>query len=163
MQVQFSYDKKQVIQALRYHFLSRREIRLMIILVNVFALSAVFLFYSRKILPPAFVAGSLLWFVLMLSFWFVLPYSVYKRAHTFRDHFVMNFTNDSFSVGNERGQRSWPWTALSSFLETPYFFHLYFDSRSFFLVPKNSFADQDAVFELRQLLKAKIGASKKQR
>jgi hypothetical protein len=38
MKVSFTYDKKQVLQALRYHFLSRKEIRLMIILVNVFAL-----------------------------------------------------------------------------------------------------------------------------
>lgn len=156
MQVQFSYDKKQVIQALRYHFLSRREIRLMIVAVNVFALSSVFLFYSKKILPPAFVVGSLLWFVLMLSFWFVLPYSVYKRAHTFSDHFVMTFTNESFSLGNERGGKTWPWTALSSYLETPHFFHLYFDSRSFFLVPKESFENDERRSEMRRLLREKI-------
>jgi hypothetical protein len=69
----------------------------------------------------------------------------------------MKFEQDSFSVGNERGSRSWPWKALSNFLETPHFFHLYFDNRSFFLVPKNAFADSDAIFNLRQLLKEKVG------
>lgn len=156
MQVRFSYDKKQVIQALRYHFLSRREIRLMIILVNVFALASVALFYTKKILPAAFVVGSLLWFVLMISFWFILPFTVYKRASTFRDHFIMNFDSTGFSLGNERGGKTWPWSALSSFLETPHFFHLYFDSRSFFLVPKDSFADGDEVFSMRQLLKENV-------
>jgi hypothetical protein len=156
MTIQFSYDKKQVIQALRYHFLSKREIRLMIILVNVFALSSVALFYFRKILPLAFLVGSLLWFALMISFWFILPGLVYRRAATFRDHFSMSFDAETFSVGNERGSRSWSYSELSNFVETPYFFHLYFDNRSFFLVPKDAFTDRDEVFALRQILKEKI-------
>jgi hypothetical protein len=156
MKVEFSYDKGQVLQALRYHFLSKKEIRLMIILVNVFALASAALFYFKKILPLAFLVGSFLWFFLMISFWFLLPGMVYRRATTFKDHFTMNFENDSFSVGNERGSRSWPWKAVKSFLETPNFFHLYFDSRSFFLVPKNSFTSADEVHEMRRLLKDKV-------
>src|SRR6476619_2081887 len=88
MTVSFSYDKKQVLQALRYHFLSKMEIRVMIILVNVFALLSAILFYFRKILPFAFLVGSFLWFSLMIVFWFVLPGMVYRRAATFRDHFT---------------------------------------------------------------------------
>lgn len=145
-----------MVQALRYHFLSKREIRLMIILVNVFALLSAVLFYTKKILPVAFMVGSLLWLSLMIGFWFILPGTVYRRAATFRDHFTMNFEENSFSVGNERGSRSWPWTALSTFLETPYFFHLYFDNRSFFLVPKDAFSNTDEVYNLRQILKEKI-------
>lgn len=160
MTVQFSYDKKQVLQALRFHFLARPEIRIMIILVNVFALFSAALFYFKKVTPLAFLVGSALWFVLMISFWFVLPGSVYRQASTFRDHFVMNFKEDHFSVGNERGERTWPWKSLSKFMETPNFFHLYFDARSFFLVPKSSFANSDEVYELRQLLKKKVEGSK---
>jgi hypothetical protein len=156
MTVSFTYDKKQVLQALRYHFLSKMEIRVMIILVNVFALLSAVLFYFRKILPFAFLVGSFLWFSLMIVFWFVLPGMVYRRAATFRDHFTMNFEESDFTVGNERGSRSWPWNALSTFLETPHFFHLYFDNRSFFLVPKNGFENSDQIHEMRQLLKQKI-------
>lgn len=156
MTIEFSYNKRQVLQALRYHFLSKKEIRFMIILVNMFALASAVLFYFKKILPFAFLVGSLLWFVLMISFWFVLPVTVYRRAATFRDHFTMNFTEENFSVSNERGSRAWEWASLSNFTETPHFFHLYFDSRSFFLVPKNAFSDSDKVFELRQLLKEKV-------
>lgn len=129
----------------------------MIILVNVFAFVSAALFYFKKILPFAFLVGSTLWFVLMISFWFILPSSVYKRAATFRDHFTMVFNQDSFSVGNERGNRSYPWSSLSNFLETPYFFHLYFDSRSFFLVPKDAFANTDEIYQLRHLMKEKVG------
>lgn len=157
MSIEFSYNKSQVLQALRYHFLSKREIRVMIILVNVFALASAALFYFKKILPLAFLVGSFLWFALMISFWFILPGLVYRRAATFRDHFTMHFSQDSFSVGNERGSRSWSWKALGNFVETPHFFHLYFDNRSFFLVPKDAFATSDEVFELRRLMQEKIG------
>lgn len=156
MKIEFTYEKKQVIQALRYHFLSKKEIRLMIILVNVFALASAALFYFKKIVPLAFLMGSFLWFSLMISFWFVLPGMVYRRATTFRDRFIMSFENDSFSVGNDRGSRTWPWKDVKTFLETPHFFHLYFDSRSFFLVPKNSFSNTEEVYQMRQLLKEKV-------
>ena len=156
MTINFTYDKKKVIQALRYHFLAKKEIRLMIILVNVFALASAVLFYTKKILPFAFLVGSFLWFVLMIAFWFILPGMVYRRASTFRDHFTINFEEDSFTVGNERGSRSWQWRELSNFVETPHFFHLYFDSRSFFLVPKSAFADTDEVYQLRHLMMDKV-------
>jgi hypothetical protein len=156
MTIEFSYDKKSVMQALRYHFLSRPEIRVMIVLVNVFALCSLLLFYFKKILPVAFVVGSLLWFVLMISFWFVLPAIVYRRAATFRDHFQMDFEEEGFSLGNERGGRSWKWTELSKFMETPYYFYFYFSPTSFFLVPKAPFTGED-VAVLRDLLKERVG------
>ncbi|MEJ7914073.1 MAG: YcxB family protein, partial [Chitinophagaceae bacterium] len=84
------------------------------------------------------------------------PITVYRRAATFRDHFIMDFGGESFSVGNERGSRSWQWTALSKWIETPNFFHLYFDSRSFFLVPKYAFSGSDDLHEMRNLLRQKI-------
>jgi len=156
MTIEVSYKKNQVLQALRYHFLSKREIRVMIILVNVFALISALLFYFKKILPLALLTGSFLWFSMMISFWFVLPWLVYKRAATFRDHLIMKFEDDSFSVGTAKGSRSWPWKVLSNYLETPNFFHLYFDNRSFFLVPKNAFANTDEIYQLRHLMKEKI-------
>jgi hypothetical protein len=155
MTIQFDYNKKQVIQALRYHFLNRKEIRIMIILVNVFAIVSAALFYFKKVLPFAFLVSSFLWFVLMITFWFILPGMVYRKAATFKDHFTMNFEESGFSLGNERGSRSWEWKALTNYLETPNFFHLYFNSTSFFLVPKGAFSDDERT-EMRALLRTKV-------
>ncbi|MER3497391.1 MAG: hypothetical protein C4308_01510 [Chitinophagaceae bacterium] len=156
MTVNISYDKRKVIQALRYHFISRPEMRFMLVLVNVFAITCLLLFYFKKITPFAVLFGSFTWFFLMISFWFVMPGMVYRRAATFKDHFTMHFEENGFSLGNERANRSWPWGALSKFMESPNFFHLYFDSRSFFLVPKDCFSNSDEVFEMRKLLKEKV-------
>src|SRR5215204_5011993 len=100
MTIHFSYNKRQVLQALRYHFISRPEIRILIIVVNVFALLSAGLFYFKQITPLAFLVGSTLWFVLMITVWFLLPLTVYRKASTFRDHFTMSFENDSFTLGN---------------------------------------------------------------
>jgi hypothetical protein len=156
MTIHFGYEKRQVMQALRYHFISRPEIRTMIIVVNVFAIASLGLYAFNLIKPFAFMTGSLLWIVLMISFWFVLPMMVYRRAETFRHEFSMNFEDDGFTLEHERGSRTWQWNALSSFIESPNFFHLYFDPRSFFLVPKSGFRDGDEIFELRKLLKEKV-------
>ena len=128
----------------------------MIILVNVFALISAALFYYKIVTALAFLIGSALWFIMMISVWFLLPNFIYKRTATFKDHFQMSFNDENFSLGNERGSRSWPWKTLATFSESPHFFHLYFDSRSFFLVPKNGCKTSEDVLQLRKILKEKI-------
>src|SRR5258707_12230961 len=102
MTIHFSYDKRQVMQALRYHFISRPEMRIMLILVNVFALTCAVLYYFKKITPFAVLFGSFMWFFLMISFWFVMPEMVYRRAATFRDSFTMRLDEEGVSVGPRR-------------------------------------------------------------
>lgn len=128
----------------------------MIVLVNVFAIVSLTLYLLHKITPMAFMIGTLLWIVFMISFWFVMPSMVYRRAETFKHEFSMHFGAENFSLEHERGAKTWPWNALTTFLESPHFFHLYFDRRSFFLVPKSGFRDRDEIYEMRKLLKEKI-------
>ena len=128
----------------------------MLILVNVFAITSIILYALKKITPLAFLVGSFLWIVLMISFWFILPGLVYRRAVTFKHEFSMDFTENGFTLRHEKGSRNWEWTALKNYVESPHFFHLYFDSRSFFLVPKAGCKDSDEVHELRTLIKSKV-------
>lgn len=151
----FTYNKQKVLQALRYHFISRKEIKLMIILVNVFAILSAVLSYFKLVSPLAFLLSSGLWFILMISFWWVLPYMIYRRASTFKDTFKVSFEEHHFFLENERGSKSWPWTAFSQFIESPHFYHLYFDNRSFFLIPKSAF-EEEKYLEIRQFLREKI-------
>ena len=156
MVIHFSYNKPQVIQALRYYFISRPEIRIMIIVVNVFAIASFTLYFLHKISPVALIVGSTLWIVLMIGFWFIMPNTVFKMNATFLNEFSMSFDENDFTLSHERGSRTWQWETLSSFMETPYFFHLHFSGRSFFLVPKSGCKDKEEVAALRQLLKSKI-------
>lgn len=156
MTISFSYNKKQVIQALRYHFLTRPEIKILLILVNVFAIGSAVLFYFQVIQPLSFLMFSVMWFILLLVVWRILPQSIYKRSHTFQDQFSMDFRDEGVVLHTDRGAKAWPWSSFSKFIESPNFFHLYFDSRSFFLVPVDAFKDLESRRDARQLLKSRI-------
>ena len=151
-----TYKKPQVLQALRYHFISKREIKLMIRLINVFTSVAAVLFYYKKVTPLAFMISFFLWIVLMFAFWRWLPGAIYKRSPTFRDSFKATLEENHFFIENSKGSKSWAWREFSEMIETPHFFHLYFNPRSFFLLPKDGFEGDDQVHEARVFLKNRI-------
>lgn len=144
-------------RALRYHFISKKEIRILMILVNVFALFAAAMFFFKKVSPVAFLLSSFLWMSLMMAFWFILPMLVYNRAKTFKDSFVLTFMDAYMHLENPNGSKDWNYKSFQYFLETPDFFHLYIDDRSFFLIPKDAFSNSDEVHEIRKVLQDKIG------
>ncbi len=156
MTIHFGYEKSKVLQALRYHFISRPEIRIMLIMVNVFAIASIIFYALKKVTPIAFLVGSFMWMLLMVSFWFILPALVYRRAITFRHEFSMDFEADGFTLRHEKGSKSWSWKALSHYVESPHFFHLYFDNRSFILVPKSGCKDSDEIAELRNRIRENV-------
>ena len=156
MTIHFGYEKKQVLQALRYHFITRPEIKILLIVVNVFAILSAVLVFMHKIQPLSFLIFSLLWFLLLLTIWKILPSSIYKKSYTFLDHFTMNFDDREVILQTDRGNTAWQWDHFSTFLESPYFFHLYFNSRSFFLVPKDAFKEILELQAVRQLLRTMI-------
>jgi hypothetical protein len=157
MTISFSYNKRQVLQALRYHFISKKEIRILIIVINVFALLAALLFFWKKIAPLPFLLLSVMWFVLMLAIWFVLPFTIYSRTRTFRDRFTLTFLDGYMHLENQFGKKDWNYASFCYMLETPNFFHLYADERTFFLIPKDAFANSDQTHAVRLLLREKIG------
>jgi len=137
MEFSFSYDKKKVIHALRLHFISRKEIKWMVILVNVFAIISAILFYTRKIRPEPFVLGTFVWIVLMLSVWYILPHTIYKKSETFKGKFIIYYYEEGIKLDNGIGYVNWNWKRFSGYFESAAFFHLYFSDKAFFLIPKN--------------------------
>jgi signal transduction histidine kinase len=151
----FEYKKPKVIQALRYHFISRKEIKVMVILINVFAIFSASLFYLKKVSPAAFLLSSVLWFFLMVLFWFLLPTIIYKRSRSFKDRFRIIANDDSLTLEHERASKQFRWAEFSTWMESPHFFHIYFNSTSFFLIPKDAFVN-DEENEARKIFASKI-------
>jgi hypothetical protein len=92
---------------------------------------------------------------LMASFWYFLPNNIYNKAETFKDKFIISFNDVAVVLENERGEMIWHWNRFSKYFESPHFFHLYFDAKSFFIVPKDNMSEE-FIHELRGLLKLKI-------
>ena len=156
MTIAVQYNKGKVIQALRYHFLSKMEIKMLLILVNVFALLAAVLLSMKLIRPAPFLVSSFLWFLLMITFWFVLPWLVYKRSDTFKEKIAVTFYEKDMLLATEKGNTHWQYRKFQYYLETPHFFHLYINERSFFLIPKDACAEIGTEV-VRHLLDNKIG------
>jgi hypothetical protein len=156
MTVQFGYDKKQVLDGLRSHFFGRPEIRILVVLINVFALLSAALFWFKKIQALPFLIFSTLWFFLWVSIRRLLPLSIYKKSSTFQDTFTLTVEDRGLLLETKKGRQLWEWEDFSSFKETLYFFHVYFDTRSFFMIPKDSFKDITEMQAARQLFKDRI-------
>ncbi|MBM3431401.1 MAG: YcxB family protein [Bacteroidetes bacterium] len=155
MRIAFAYDKRQVMQALRYHFISRLEIRLLIIAVNVFAVGSVVLYALGKVTPFAFLLSSCLWLVLTIALWWFLPWVVYRQTKAFQFDFEMQFSKSGVELFREGRGNAWQWQSLHSWRETPFFFHLYFTAQSFWLVPKEALEDAQRL-QLRNWLREKV-------
>jgi uncharacterized membrane protein len=151
----FEYNKAKVIQALRYHFISRKEIKIMMILVNVFALLSATLFFIKKITPVAFLLSSFLWFLMMILFWFLLPRIIYRKSPSFKEKYRINIDDNALTVESERGSKSFNWKDFFSWMESPHFFHVYFNTTSFFLIPKEAF-EGELEHDARNYFKEKI-------
>ena len=107
MQHSFSYEKNKVIQGVRYHFVQDRAVKILVILINVFAIVSAALFYSKKIRPEPFLLGSVLWLVMMVTFWYIMPHTIYKKSATFKDSFTINFSDAQVTLSNDRGSVHW--------------------------------------------------------
>lgn len=153
---EFTYEKSKVIQALRYHFVSQKDIRILVVVVNVFTVIAAVLYYLKKATPMVFLTSSLLWLMIMAMIWFLMPSGLYRGNRTFKDHFTATLGDNAFSIRNREGGRSWDWNKVFKFVESPHFFHIYFSQKAFFLVPKEAFGDR--VQQAREILRSKISS-----
>jgi len=128
----------------------------MVIIINVFAILSAILFFFKKIQALPFLLFSVLWFCLWISVRRLLPLSIYKKSATFRDTFVLTIEDRGILLETRKGSQLWTWDDFSGFKETLYFFHIYFNARSFFMIPKDSFKDLSEIQAARKMLKERI-------
>ena len=143
MSIQIQFHKSQVIQGLRYHFIKQSEIKGLMLFVNVYAIITAVLLFYKKIRPELFLVGSLLWIVLMVFFWFLLPWLFYRKTSMFKQDWQFQFNSTGASLESASGSAAWAWTDVTRFFESPLFFHVYFAPKSFFILPKANFSYED--------------------
>lgn len=114
-------------------------------MVNVFALLSAALYFMKKISPAAFLMSSFLWIVMMLVFWLILPRIVYSRSATFKNKFKVSINDHGMTLESGLAAKSWQWNEFETWMESPHFFHLYFNARSFFIIPKEIFTTDEEI------------------
>jgi hypothetical protein len=158
MTVDFQYDRDKVLHALRFHFINKKDIRIMLILVNLVALVSAGLYFAKKIEPTVFLVTSLMWIILMIMFWFLMPRMIYKRTRTFQERFSASINEAELKLQHPNGGRTWQYADFINWFESPHFIHLYVGPNSFFIIPKEPFS-ADQMHEVRRILNEKIKKS----
>lgn len=138
MTYSISYHKSEVLQALRYHFIKQKEIKSLMIFINLYAIVTAVLLFMQKIRPEPFLLGSILWILLMAFFWYVLPNLFYKKTTLFKQHWKFSFNEIEAKLLGDLGEANWKWDTVTHYFESAYFFHFYFSPKSFFLITKES-------------------------
>jgi hypothetical protein len=149
MSIEVSYQKAQVLEALRYHFIKQPEIKTLMIVVNVYAILTGILLFLKKIRPELFLLGSVLWIVLLILFWYLMPNIFYKKTALFTYNWDFSFDNQKASLQSMQGEAAWSWEEVSHYFESPHFFHIYFGPKTFFLIPNDNMT-----LEIKQTLRA---------
>ena len=120
-----TYVKSEVLQALRYHFIKQREIKSLMIIINLYAIVTAVLLFMKKIRPEPFLLGSILWILLMAFFWFILPNMFFRKTTLFKENWDFSYDNKRATLMGNLGEASWEWDTVSYYFESAYFFHFY--------------------------------------
>ncbi len=155
MTISYGYDQPKVLQALRYHFINKKDIRYILLAVNALAVISGVLYFLKKIEPNVFFLTSLMWIVLMLVFWILMPRIIYSRTKSFKENFITTINQDEVTLQSELGARTWPMQQFTNWFESPHFIHLYVAANSFFIIPKDPFTESQLT-EVRVLFQKNI-------
>lgn len=153
MDLNFQYEKADVLQALRFHFMRRKEIKVFRVILIWLGLLALLAFSLRFIEGSELLALILMLIVLAVVFWYVLPLSIYAKTKTFQDSIRLVPTHEGLTIRTQFADRQLPWRGIQEVVETKDFFLLYRNTQSFFLVPGRAFKDSEQRQVFRDLLR----------
>lgn len=157
MQVSFHYNKPEVINALRFHFLNKGETRAFQVVMGLLVLFAFAGTMMNMVTKPTLIAILIVLLIIITAFWYILPFSIYNKAATFKDSIRLQCNEEGMTIGTRIGQRQVLWQNFNKVVETRDFFYLYRDKKSFFLIPTAAFPDETAKKDFSDLLKSKFG------
>jgi hypothetical protein len=158
MHLEFSYNKEDVLNALRYHFMQRGEVKVFrntLLILLLFALAG----YTFQVVTLGALIGIAAMIILIsLVFWYLLPVSIYNKAATFKDDIHLRYSEEGIVISTRTSefQRELSWSNFTQVIEAKKFFFLYRGKKNFFLVPTSAFETEAAQKEFGQLAKNKI-------
>ncbi|HEY0273561.1 MAG TPA: YcxB family protein [Chitinophaga sp.] len=157
MHLEFSYKKNEVLNALRYHFLHRGEVKVFQITLLIFILFTITGYWFHVVNRNALAGVTGMTLLIAWSFWYLLPISTYNKAATFQDNIRLRVNEEGMTITTgQGGDRSLGWQRFSQVVETPKFIYLYRDKKSFFLIPLSAFQTAEARTDFMQLLQRRF-------
>jgi len=158
MHLEFSYNKGDVLHALRYHFMQRGEIKVFRNTLIILLLATLTGYFFSVVTTSALTGIVIMILVLGWVFWYLLPISIYNKAATFKDSIQLKYSDEGLLISTRASehQRAISWSNFSQVVETKKFFFLYRDKKTFFLIPISAFETEEAYRNFTNMLKTKF-------
>lgn len=158
MHLEFSYNKEEVLNALRYHFMQRGEIKVFRNTLFILLVAALVGCAFKLVTVSTLIGIAAMVLLIGLVFWYLLPMSIYNKAATFKDDIRLNYSEDGIMISTRTSehQRQISWTNFTQIVEAKNFFFLYRDKKTFFLIPTSAFKTKAAQQEFGRLARNMI-------
>lgn len=158
MHLEFSYNREDVLSALRYHFMQRGETKVFrntLFILLAFTLTG---FAFKIVTIGALIGIAAMILLISLVFWYLLPVSIYNKAATFKDDIHLRYSEEGIIISTRSSefQRELSWRNFTQVVEAKNFFFLYRGKKNFFLVPTSAFETEDALKEFERMAKDNI-------
>ncbi|HEU4553341.1 MAG TPA: YcxB family protein [Chitinophaga sp.] len=158
MHVEFSYNKEDVLNALRYHFMQRGEVKVYRTTLAILLLVTLLGYLFHLVNFSALIGIVAMVAIIVWAFWYLLPLSTYNKAATFKDEIKLLYSEEGLfiSTRSSEHQRQLYWNHFTRLVETRKFFFLYRDKKSFLLIPTSAFENDAARKRFSTLVRGKI-------
>ena len=158
MHLEFSYNKEDVLNALRYHFMQQGETKVFRNTLFILLAFAIAGYTFRVVTVGALMGIAAMILLIALVFWYLLPVSIYNKAATFKDDIHLRYSDEGIIISTRTSehQRELSWSNFTKVIEAKNFFFLYRGKKNFFLVPTSAFETEAAQKEFGRLAKNKI-------
>lgn len=147
----FRYSESDYVRALRAHYTSRLRLRVDAVVTVVLVGVGAYLWClpSLRWLGVACVAIAVVFALILIAAFTVLPPLVFRREPKFRDEYSMTFSADGIHFRTAHIDSQLQWSLYSRALVDAHSYVLYYGSRQFTVIPKRVFqgAEQQQAFE----------------
>jgi hypothetical protein len=147
----FRYAESDYVRALRAHYASQFRLPLDILVIIVLLGAGAFLWRSPSVhwLAVAGVALAVVFALMLIAAFTVIPALAFRREPKFRDDYALAFSPEGIHFRTAHIDSKLQWSIYSRALIDAHSYVLYYGSRQFTVIPKRVFqsAEQQQAFE----------------
>jgi hypothetical protein len=158
IKLNFRYDKKEYAEAMRLHYSIILNIKRDFIIAGLLLVAGIadLLYFGYSLLWMIVVILSVLFIILLLFVFYIIPVMVFNREAKFKDDYELRFMPAGIVFKTVNIDSQIDWKTYNKVIENEKFFLLYWGKYTFTVIPKRAFINEEAIKELQVLLSEKI-------
>jgi hypothetical protein len=154
----FRYAEKDYVRALRTHYATHLRLRLDIVVTIILAGIGAYLQRSPSLhwLGLTCVAVAVVFSLLLIAAFTVIPLLIFRREPKFRDDYSLEFSPEGIHFRTAHIDSQLQWTIYSRALVDGHSYILYYGTRQFTVIPKRVFQSIEQQQAFEQLMTQRI-------